>query len=92
MVKNQFNTTIKILRTGNSAEYVNHDFQKILRCKGIIHQTSCICIPQRNSISEKKNRHLLKVTCALLFSANLPKSYWSDTVLTACYLINHLPS
>jgi hypothetical protein len=35
---------------------------------------------------------MLEVTLALLFPAQLPKTYWSDAVLTACYLINRLPS
>jgi hypothetical protein len=43
-------------------------------------------------VSERKNRHLLDVTRALLISANLPKSFWADAILTSCYLINRLPS
>ena len=37
-------------------------------------------------------RHLLKVTRALKFHMRVPKSYWSDVVLTVCYLINRRPS
>ena len=29
---------------------------------------------------------------AMLFQMQVPKSYWSDAVLTACYLINRMPS
>jgi hypothetical protein len=43
-------------------------------------------------VSERKNRHLLEITRALLFSAHLPKTYWADAVLTGCYLINRLLS
>jgi Reverse transcriptase (RNA-dependent DNA polymerase)/Integrase core domain/gag-polypeptide of LTR copia-type/GAG-pre-integrase domain len=92
MVENQFNTTVKFLRTDNGTEYLNHDFQNFLCSKGIMHQTSCVGTPQQNGIAERKNRHLLEVTRALLFSANLPKIYWSYAVLTGCYLINRLPS
>ena len=92
MIENQFNTTIKVLRTDNGTEYMNHNFQTFLHSKGIIHQTSCVGTPQQNGIAERKNRHLLEVTRALLFSANLPKDYWSYAVLTGCYLINRLPS
>ena len=35
--------------------------------------------------------HLLEVTHALKFYMRVPKSYWSD-VLTACHLINCMPS
>jgi gag-polypeptide of LTR copia-type/Integrase core domain/GAG-pre-integrase domain len=92
MIENQFNTTIKVLRTDNGTEYMNHDFQTFLHSKGIMHQTSCVGTPQQNGVAERKNRHLLEVTRALLFSANLPKDYWSYAVLTGCYLINRLPS
>jgi Integrase core domain/GAG-pre-integrase domain len=92
IVRNQFNTTIKTLRTDNGTEYTNHEFQSYLKHMGISHQTSCVGTPQQNGIAERKNRHLLEVTRALLFSGNLPKNYWADAVLTGCYLINRLPS
>ena len=37
-------------------------------------------------------RHLLKVTRALKFHMHIPKSYWSDAILTTCHLISHMPS
>jgi transposase InsO family protein len=75
MDENQFNTTIKVLKTDNDTEYTNHEFQTFLRTKDIIHQSSCVCTPQQNRIAERKNIHLLKIIRALLFSTHLPKSY-----------------
>ena len=37
-------------------------------------------------------RHLLEVTHALMFYMHVPRSYWSDAVLTACHLIYCMPS
>jgi Integrase core domain/GAG-pre-integrase domain len=37
MVKNLFNTTVKILRTDNGTEYTNHNFQELLSNLGITH-------------------------------------------------------
>lgn len=42
-------------------------------------------------MAERKNRHLLEVTKAIMFSMNVPKYLWGD-VLTACYLINRMPT
>ena len=36
--------------------------------------------------------HLLEVTRALKFHMRVPKSYWNDAILTACHLINSMPS
>jgi Integrase core domain len=91
-IENQYNTTIKILRSDNGTEYVNKTFSKYLHHKGILHQTTCINTPEQNSISERKNRHILEVTRSLLFQTNVPKQYWSEAVLTAVHLINRLPT
>jgi Integrase core domain/gag-polypeptide of LTR copia-type len=92
MIENQFGTTIKVLRSDNGTEYTNNEFQVFLQSKGISHQTSCVGTPQQNGVAERKNRHLLEITRALLFSANMSKEYWAVAVRTACYLINRLPS
>jgi hypothetical protein len=52
----------------------------------------CVNTPQKNEISERKNRHLLEVTRAIIFQNNVLNIYWSDAVLMATYLINRLPS
>ena len=41
---------------------------------------------------ERKNRHVLEVARSLLFTANVPKRFWGDAVLTACFIINRQPS
>lgn len=41
---------------------------------------------------ERKNRHILGTTKAIMFQMNVPKKYWSHSVLTAKYLINRLSS
>lgn len=59
---------------------------------GIIHQTSCVETPQQNAKVERKHRHLLEVTRALLFHSKLPTIFWSYAVCHAVHLINRLPT
>lgn len=92
MVQTQFNTKIRILRTDNGTEYFNSILGEFFNTNGILHQSSCIDTPKQNGVAERKNRHLLEIARALMFSTSVPKHFWGDAVLTACYLINRLPS
>ncbi|CAN1129341.1 Retrovirus-related Pol polyprotein from transposon TNT 1-94, partial [Linum perenne] len=92
MISTQFQTQIAVLRTDNGTEFFNSDLNMFLTSKGIIHQSSCRDTPQQNGVAERKNRHLLEVTRALMFSSNIPKYLWGHALLTAAYLINRVPS
>jgi hypothetical protein len=41
---------------------------------------------------ERKYRHLIDTTLALLAASSLPKKFWDEACLTSCYLINRLPT
>ena len=92
MIKTQYNAPIKIIRTDNGTEYFNSVLNQFLSTNGLLHHSSCVDSPQQNGISERKNRHLLEVARSLLFTANVPKRFWGDAILTACFLINRQPS
>ena len=48
--------------------------------------------PQQNGIAERKNKHLLEVAHAVMFSMNVPKYFLGEAVLKASYLINRMPT
>ena len=50
-----------------------------------------VYIPQQNGIAQRQNRHLLVVARMILLHMFVPKMFWSDTLLTACFLINRAP-
>jgi transposase InsO family protein len=91
-VFNQYSAKVKILRTDNGGEYTSQTFKSSLARHGIIHQTTCPYTPQQNGVAERKNRHLMEVARSMMFHNNVPKRFWNDAVVTACYLINRIPT
>ena len=60
--------------------------------KLVVYQSSCKDPPQQNGVAKRKNKHLLEVERALLFSKNVPKYIWGEAILTDTYLINRMYS
>ena len=88
----QFNISIHVLRSDNAREYFSTPFISFMSQHGILHQSSCAYTPQQNGITKRKNRHLIETTRTLLLHYNVPFRFWGDVVLSACYLINRMPS
>ena len=91
-VSNHYNAKLKIFRSDNGGEYTSNAFKQHLASHGILHQTSCPYTPQQNGVAERKNRHLMEVARSMMFQTNVPKRFWSDAVISACYLINRIPT
>ncbi|WVZ80042.1 hypothetical protein U9M48_027557 [Paspalum notatum var. saurae] len=54
LIKNKFGSTIKVLRSDNGTEYVNHEFEQFLTSNGIGHQTTCVNTLEQNGVAERK--------------------------------------
>ncbi|RVW82546.1 Retrovirus-related Pol polyprotein from transposon TNT 1-94 [Vitis vinifera] len=91
-IQTQFNISIRVLRSDNAREYFSAPFTSFMSQHGILHQSSCAHTPQQNGVAERKNRHLVETARTLLLHSNVPFRFWGDAVLTACYLINRMPS
>ena len=93
MVKTQFDKIVETIRSDNALELSkSYEILEFFASFGITHQTSCVQTPQQNGVAERKHRHLLEVSRALLFQALLLLRYWGECVLTATHLINQLPT
>lgn len=91
-VDNQFNTTIKVIRSDNALEFTSNACNQFFSKHGILHQTTCVYRPQQNARVERKHRNILELARALRFQANLPIQFWGDCVLTAVHILNRIPS
>lgn len=52
----------------------------------------CLLTTTKRSFIEEELFLAFEVTRSLLCGMSLPKTFWSDAVFTACYLINRLPT
>jgi hypothetical protein len=43
-------------------------------------------------VAERKNRTLTDLVNAMLDSSGLPKPWWREAILTACFVLNRVPS
>lgn len=74
IIETKFNKRVNIIRydhaqeSGSSFEYCS-----FLNSWGILHQTSSVDTPQQNDIVERKHRHFLEVSKALLLQSKLPQ-------------------
>jgi len=93
MAKTQFDKNVKVIRSDNALELSrSYEVLEFFATFGITHQTSCVETPQLNGVVERKHRHLLEVSRALMFQASIPLRFWGECVLAATYLINRLPT
>ena len=81
-IRNQFHTSICILRGDNVLEYLF----AFLSSHGILHRSSYDYTPQQNNgVAERKNRHLVETTRTLLLHHTVPQRF-----LRGCYLNRHI--
>jgi hypothetical protein len=65
---------------------------KFFQSIGIIHRLSCTHTHQQQGCVERKHRHIIDTTLALLATSGVPKCFWDEACQTSCYLINGLPT
>ena len=61
----QFGKSVKTVRSDNGTEFMG--LSSYFKENGIVHQTSCVATPQQNERVERKHRHILNVSRALMF-------------------------
>ncbi|CAN1263050.1 Retrovirus-related Pol polyprotein from transposon TNT 1-94 [Linum perenne] len=92
MVKTQFQKTIKIVRSDPGGEFTSTALHEFYRREGILFQQSCPGVSEQNGLVERKHRHILDLTRAILIQSRVPPQFWVEAIRTVVFLINRQPT
>jgi transposase InsO family protein len=90
--ENQLERKIKRLRSDCGGEYFSSEFSDFCVKHGIIHGRTPPYSPQSNGVAERKNRTLIDLVNAMLETLGLSKEWWGEAILTACHVLNKVPT
>jgi hypothetical protein len=91
-VENHRNRKIKFLRSDRGGEYLSYYFLTHLKASGILSQLTPPRTPQRNGVSERRNRTLLDMVRSMMSLIDLPLSFWGYALETTAFTLNRAPS
>jgi hypothetical protein len=90
LVENFFGHSIKSVQTDGGWEFIR--VQKLLKSHGISYRQTYPHTHHQKGSVERKIRHIVDTSLALLAHSHVPFKFWDNAFDTACYLINRLPS
>ena len=91
-VEQHRNKKIKLLRSDRGGEYVSNESGLHLKQCGIVSQLTPPGTPQRNGVSERRNRTLLDMVRSMMSLTDLPLSFWGYALEIAAFNLNRAPS
>ena len=71
---------------------MSQEFDDQLKSQGILPQLTPPGTPQRNGITEWRNRTLLDMVRSMMSKSDLPLSFWGYALETAAFTLNRVPS
>jgi hypothetical protein len=90
--ENQLERKIKRLRSDRGGEYFSSEFSDFCVEHGIIHERTPPYSPQSNGVTKRKNRTLTDLVNTMLETSGLSKEWWGEAILTACHVLNKVPT
>lgn len=92
MTTAHFNLKISRFRCDNGREYISKEIKDHFEEKRIQFEFTIRYTPQQKGVAERMNRTIVEKARCMLLNSKLKKSFWTEAVLTAVYLINRIPT
>lgn len=92
MAEAYFNKRVSRFRCDNGREYISNDTEKYFECNGIQYEFTIRYTPQQNGVAERMNKTIIEKARCMMLNSNTNKSFWTEAVLAAVYLINRSPT
>jgi hypothetical protein len=92
MVRTQYSSPIRVFHADSAGEYISQHLRGVLAEQGTLAQFSYPGVHAQNGVTERKHRHILETTRAMMIASSLPPHFWAEAVATSTYLINIQPS
>jgi len=92
MVEKEKGVSIKCLRSNGRGEYFSNEFSEYLKEHEIQKKYSCSYSSQQNGVVERKNMHIVEITCAMFNEKKLQNYFWAEVVTTTIYIMNRTPT
>nr|GEW15327.1 retrovirus-related Pol polyprotein from transposon TNT 1-94 [Tanacetum cinerariifolium] len=89
-IENLKNLKVKIIRCDNGGEFRNKEMNDLCSRKGIKREFSNAKTSQQNGVVERRNKTLIEAAKSMLAEAKLPVTFWTEAVITACYVQNRV--
>jgi transposase InsO family protein len=87
--QNEFDATVKKIRSDNGTKLKNTQVEDYLDEEGIKHEFSAPYTPQQNGLGEGKNRTLIEMANTMLDEYKTSDQFWAEAVNTTCHATNH---
>lgn len=88
----QFHTPLQSVDADNDKEFVNSVTLDFFSRHVIILHLSCPYTSRQNDKAERAIRTIHNVMRTLLFQAQMPPPYWTESLTIATYILNRLPT
>ena len=94
IIHNEFETTIKRIRSDNDSEFKNTRIDELCDEFRIRHQFSSKYTLQSNGLVERKNRTLINMARSMLSEYNVSQSFWAEAItrlaiVATTYIVTH---